>query len=231
MVKCSQILSVVTSLPWFHPVNVYRDHRTALSLMVEVLEAAVDDSLPEARRRHPLPGIIPGPLLSPLVRDSARKIALSSVYEGQTLRAAHGRNLGLHLLTRDDLLRIRVRKMPDPEQPVPSTDQLELFPSDDYVDMSLFGEVPELALFWAVEGEALYRAVLAAPAGWDDETQLCNWYGAVELQAPSIRTLNWPLADIADSRQVNEIEEDDLDDEVQRIPRPEDEEEAPGDVS
>jgi hypothetical protein len=50
--------------------------------MVEVLEAAVDDALPEARRRHPLPGAIPGALLGALVRDGAREIALSTVFEG-----------------------------------------------------------------------------------------------------------------------------------------------------
>ena len=118
--------------------------------------------------------------------------------------------------------------MPDPEQPVPSYEQLELglFP-DDYAQVSLFGEMPELALFWAVKGEALYRIVLAAPEGWDDEADLCTWHGAVEVRVPVQRTLTWPLEDVSDSVDVY-VEEDDLDDEIQPKRRREDgEEEAP----
>jgi hypothetical protein len=234
MVKQRPILSVVTSLPlpWYHPRNVHADHQKALELMVEIIEAAVDDALPEARRRHPLPGIIPGALLGPLVRDGARKIALSSAYEGHTLRAAHAPSLGLHLLTRDDLLRIRVRKMPDPELPVPDPNQLELdLGPMEVADEGLFGELPELALFWAVQGEALYRAVLALPAGWDDVTQLSTWYGAVELSAPAVRTLAWPIPGIADGSERADVEADDLDDVVERRVRHEDDKEAPGDAS
>jgi hypothetical protein len=217
----------VYSRPWFHPVTVLADHQKALELMFEILEAAIDDALPEARRRHPLPGEVPGALLGPLVRDSARKIALSSAYDGQSLRAADAPNLGLHLLTRDDLLRIRVRKMPDAEQPVPPVgDDEALFP-DDYAVMSLFGEVPELALFWSAQGEALYRVVLAAPAGWDDDASLRAWYGAVELRSPAVRTLAWPPADTDASGTTDA---DDLDDVVRPQPRPGGEEEAPGDA-
>lgn len=195
--------------------------------MVEVLEAAVDDALPEARRRHPLPEAVPGALLGALVRDGAREIALSTAFEGQTLRAVAAPNMALHLVTRDELLRIRIRKMPDPEQPVPADDQLELFP-DEYADVSLFGEVPELALFWAVKGEALYRAVLAAPAGWDDEASLCTWYGAVELHASAVRTLVWPSTGTTGGGAAMV---DDLDDLIVPQLRPKDEEEAPGEAS
>jgi hypothetical protein len=219
----------VTSLPWFHPRNVYDNHRKALELMVEVLEAAVKDALPEARRRHPHPGAVPGDLLSPLVRDSAKTIALSSAYSGQTLRAAHTNDLRLHLLTADGVLRIRVRKMRgDPEQPVPLESEPELFPVDYTSRWSLFGEMVDLALFWVVEGEALYRAVLAAPAGWDDDTSLCTWYGAVELHAPAARTLVWPLPDTNEVSSTADA--DDLDDVILPQARPGEEREAPGDV-
>jgi hypothetical protein len=194
--------------------------------MVEVLEAAVDDALPEARRRHPLPGAIPGALLGALVRDGAREIALSTAFEGQTLRAVAAPNMALHLVTRDELLRIRIRKMPDPEQPVPADEQLELFP-DDYAEVSLFGEIPELALFWAVKGEALYRAVLAAPAGWEDEVSLTTWHGAVELHTPAVRTLIRPTASTSASGAAVA---DDLDDLIVPQLGPEDEEEAPGEA-
>jgi hypothetical protein len=198
----------MSSLRRYHPRQVYVDHRDALELMVEILEAAVEDSLPEARRRHPLPGPIPGELLSPLVRDRARMIALSVHYEGETLRAAAGRNLSLHLWTRDDLLRIRVRKMPDPETPVPLGDQLEL--PFDYAEETIFGPFAELALLWAVKGDALYRVVLAAPDGWDDPVCLSTWHGAVEVPLPATRRLTWTTLQV-DQRQ---IDTDDLDDAV-----------------
>ena len=194
--------------------------------MVEVLEAAVDDALPEARRRHPLPGAIPGALLGALVRDGAREVALSTAFEGQTLRAAAAPNMALHLVTRDELLRIRIRKMPDSEQPVSADEQLELFP-DDYTEVSLFGEIPELALFWAVKGEALYRAVLAAPAGWEDEVSLTTWYGAVELHAPAVRTLIWPITGTSDGGAAAA---DDLDDLIVPQLGPEEEQEASGEA-
>jgi hypothetical protein len=229
MVNYGAILSVVTSLPWFHPVNVLAEHLKALELMAEVLEVAVDESLPEARRRHPQPGPVPGSLLGTLVRDQARLIALSAAYEGQSLRAAPAPNNTVHLLTRDDLLRIRIRKMPDPEPLVPSPEQLELdlFP-DGYAKVSLVGELPELGLFWEVRGEALYRLVLAAPAGWDDDADLRNWHGAAEVHIPAQRTLAWPLDDVSDGTGAY-ADEDDLDDQVQPKRRPEaGEEEAPG---
>jgi hypothetical protein len=232
MVNSAPILSGVTSLPWFHPVNVCVAHQQALELMVEVLETAVDEALPEARRRHPLPQAVPGALLGTLVRDGALAIALSAAFEGQTLRAAAAPNLGLHLVTRDSLLRVRIRKMPDPEQRVPAQEQLELelFP-DGYADVSIFGAMPELALFWAVKGEALYRVVLAAPEGWDDEASLSTWYGAVELHAPAVRTLVWPDPAAANSiRADGATVADDLDDLI--VPqRPEEGQEAPGDAS
>jgi hypothetical protein len=222
----------MSSHPWFHPTNVYATHRSALELMVEILEAAVNDSLPEGRRRHPLPGAIPGPLLSPLVRDTAREIALSKVFEGQTLRATPGLNMSLHLLTRDNLLRIRTRKLPDPEQPVPDEDQLELEFPDDYADNSLLGQVPDLALFWAVKGEALYRVVLAAPAGWDDEASLCTWYGAVEVHAPAVRTLLWPVPGMPTTSAKRPVSQpDDLADLIHPLDKQDTEEEAPGDAS
>ncbi len=220
----------VTSHPWFHPVNVQAEHRAALELMVEILEAAVDDALPEARRRHPLPEPIPGALLGPLVRDGAREVALSPVFHGQSLRAAPGPNMSLHLITWDNLLRIRTRKLPDPEQRVLRDDQLELDLPEDYAETSLFGQVPELALFWAVKGEALYRVILAAPVGWDDEASLTTWYGAVEVRAPEVRTLIRPSP--ASPPAVTPVEIDDLDDVIQRQPELHDkDEEAPGHVS
>lgn len=176
---------------------------------------------------------MPGALLSPLVRDTALNIALSGAFEGQTLRAAAGRSLGLHLLTRDDLLRIRTRKLPDPEQQVPGEDQLELELPDDYAENSLFGEVPELALLWAVKGEALYRLVLAAPVGFEDEISLSTWYGAVEIRPPATRTLIWPPlgAPVPASHRVT-ADTDDMDDLIQRQVKPEEEEkELPGDAS
>jgi len=226
------------SHPWFHPINIYAAHGPALELMVEVLEAAVNDSLPEARRRHPLPGRVPGELLSPLVRDTARKIALSKVFEGQTLRAVPGRSMGLHLMTRNDLLRIRTRKLPDPEQRVPDAEQLELEFPDDYAENSLYGQVPELALLWAVKGEALYRLVLAAPVGFDDEVSLSTWYGAVEIRPPATRTLLWPppgAATPTPRHGISNVDDlDDLDDLIQRQVNPDEEkkrEEGPGDAS
>lgn len=221
------------SHPWFHPISVYAAHGPALELMVEILEAAVGESLPEARRRHPLPEKVPGELLSPLVRDTARKIALSKVFEGQTLRAVPGRSMGLHLMTRDDLLRIRTRKLPNPEQQVPGAEQLELEFPEDYAENSLYGQVPELALLWAVKGEALYRLVLAAPEGFDDEDSLSAWYGAVEIRPPATRTLIWPPPGAptpTPPRGPNDA--DDLDDLIQRQVHPDEEDdEAPGDAS
>ena len=213
--------------------NVYAAHRSALELMAEILEASVDDALPEVRRRHPLPEGIPGPLLGALVRDGAREIALSRVFEGQTLRATPAPNMALHLITRDDLLRIRTRKLPDPEQRVPVEEQLELEFPDSYADTSLFGQVPELALFWAVKGEALYRVILAAPMGWDDETSLSTWYGAVEVHPPAVRTLLQPPPGMSTKATRSEaVQVDDLDGEVLPLVKPEDEEkETPGDAS
>ena len=215
----------MTSHPWYHPREVYVTHRPALELMVEILEAAVEDSLPEARRRHPLPGPIPGKLLSPLVRDRARMIALSSHYEGETLRAAAGRSLGVHLWTRDDLLRIRVRKMPAPETPVPLGDQLEL--PLDYAEETILGPFAELALLWAVKGDALYRVVLAAPDGWEDPVCLSTWHGAVEIPLPANRRLTWTTLQ-ADQRPVDT---DDLDDAVEPRVQKSEREEPGGDVS
>jgi hypothetical protein len=219
--------------PWFHPTNVYTAHQAALELMVEILEAAVNDALPEARRRHPLPGSIPGALLGPLVRDGAREIALSTVFERQTLRATPAPNMALHLITRDDLLRIRTRKLPDPEQPVPTDEQLELQYPDDWANTSLFGQVPELALFWAVKGEALYRVILAAPVGWEDEASLTTWYGAVEIKAPAVRTLLWPLpGKPTRPAQAAMSQPDDLDDVIRPQVKPDTEEdEVPGNAS
>jgi hypothetical protein len=217
--------------------NVYTVHRAALELMVEILETSVNDALPEARRRHPLPGAIPGALLGPLVRDGAREIALSKVFEGQSLRAAPAPNMALHLFTRDELLRIRVRKLSDPEQPVPTPELLglEMDLPDDYAEESLFGPLPQLALFWAVKGEALYRVVLAAPVGWDDETSLRTWHAAVDIAAPAVRRL--PLLRPVPSRPtwttitVNLTNQDDLDDLILPQDEPDTEEEAPGDAS
>jgi hypothetical protein len=212
--------------------NVYASHQQALELMVEILEAAVDDALPEARRRHPLPEPIPGALLGALVRDGAREIALSRVFEGQTLRATAAPNMALHLMTRNGLLRIRTRKLPDSELRVAGEDQLELEFPDDYADTSLFGEVPELALFWAVKGDALYRVILAAPVGWEDEASLSTWYGAVELHAPAVRTLIWPPPGRPTRATPDDADKaDDLDDLIVPQPKPDTEEEAPGDVS
>jgi hypothetical protein len=137
--------------------------------------------------------------------------------------------MALHLLTWDNLLRIRTRKMPDPEQPVPADDQLELDFPDDYAATSLYGQVPELALFWAVKGEALYRVVLAAPAGWDDEASLSTWYGAAEVHAPAVRTLVWPLSD--QPTAPGPRDQDDLDDVVRRQPELDTQEDAQGDAS
>jgi hypothetical protein len=198
--------------------------------MVEILEAAVDDALPEARRRHPLPEPIPGGLLGPLVRDGAREIALSEVFDGQTLRAAAGPNMALHLLTHDDLLRIRTRKLPDPEQRVPDADQLELEFPDDYADNSLFGPVPELALFWAVKGEALYRVILAAPMGWE-EGLLSTWYGAVELHPPLVRTLVRPSSRRPGAGMGDRSDKtDDMDDLIRPTQKPDKQQETPGDA-
>jgi hypothetical protein len=210
-------------------VNVYAQHRQALELMVEIFGAAVNDSLPEARRRHPLPGPIPGALLGTLVRDAACDIALSRAFAGQSLRAAKGPNLSLQLWTRDNLLRIRARKAPDPEQPVPQEEQLELDLPDDYASNSLYGQVPELALFWAVKGEALYRVILAAPFGWDDEVSLSTWYGAVEVPAPAEPSLVWPPPDRP--TRAESPEDDDLEDLIQRQDDDDRPEEAPGDAS
>jgi hypothetical protein len=198
--------------------------------MVEILEAAVDDALPEARRRHPLPEPIPGALLGTLVRDGAREIALSKVFEGQTLRAAAGPNMALHLFTHDNLLRIRTRKLPDPEQWVPDEDQLELEFPDNYADNSLFGQVPELGLFWAVKGEALYRAILAAPMGWE-EGLLSTWYGAVELHPPKVRTLVRPSPKRpAVGEADGSYKTDDMDDLIRPTSKPDKQQETPGDA-
>jgi hypothetical protein len=221
----------MTSHPWFHPVNVYATHRHALELMVEVLEAAVNESLPEARKRHPLPELIPGTLLGTLVRDKACQVALSA-YGGQTLHASQAPNLALHLLTRDNLLRIRIRKHPNPDQLVTDDEQLELEFPDDYGDNSLYGQVPELALFWIVKGEGLYKVILAAPVGWENAQELSTWYGWVEVHAPAVRTLQWPLPGaVPQAGPSQSVELDDLDDAVEPLVNPDDEEEAPGDAS
>jgi hypothetical protein len=241
MVKWTPKISGVTSHPWFHPANVYAKHRHALELMVEVLEAAVDDAVPEARRRHPLPELVPGELLGTLVRDTARKIALAT-YDSQTLCATPSTNLSLHLWTRDGLLRIRVRKLPNQEQGITDDDQLELEFPDDYVENSLFGQVPELALFWVVRGEALYKVILAAPVGWDSVPLLSTWYGWVEIHAPAVRTLTWPLPGMLPqggasvSVALDDLDDaveplDDLDDAVEPLFNPDGEEEAPGNAS
>jgi hypothetical protein len=154
--------------------------------------------------------------------------------------------MALHLRTRDGLLRIRVRKHPNPEQLVTDDDQLELEFPDDYANNSLYGQVPELALFWAVKGEALYKVILAAPMGWESAHELSTWYGWVEIHAPAVRTLNWPLPDVmtrgATSQPVelDDLDDavepvdgllDDLDDAVEPLINPDDEEEAPGEAS
>lgn len=198
--------------------------------MVEILDAAVDDALPEARRRHPLPEPIPGALLGTLVRDGAREIALSRAFEGQTLCTVPGPNMALFLLTRDGLLRIRIRKLPDPELRAPDADQLELEFPGDYADTSLFGQVPELALFWAVKGEALYRVILAAPEGWDDEASLSSWFGAVEVHAPAIRTLAWPPPDRPIKVVARAEDTDDLDDVIHPQQKLDSQGEVPGDA-
>lgn len=224
----------MSSQQWFHPANVFSAHQAALELMFEILEASIDDALPEARRRHPLPEVIHGTLLGTLVRDGARGIALSRAFEGQSLRAVPAPNMALHLLTRDDLLRIRVRKLPDPELPVPCMGLgLDLGLPDDYAEISLWGPLPELALFWAVKGEALYRVVLAAPVGWD-EPLLTTWYAAVEIQAPAVRRL--PLLQPPPSGSSRPTEDtisqpDDLDDLILPQEKPDTDEEAPGDAS
>jgi hypothetical protein len=219
----------VTSHPWFHPVNVYAQHRQALELMVEIFGAAVDDSLPEARRRHPLPEAIPGALLGTLVRDAACDIVLSPAFAGQSLRAARGPNLSLQLWTHDNLLRIRARKAPDPEQRVPQEEQLELDLPDDYASSSLYGQVPELALFWAVKGEALYRVILAASLGWDDEVSLSTWHAAAEVSAPAEPSLAWPPPDRPTGTEPPE--DDDLEDLIHLQQEDDKSKEAPGDAS
>ena len=185
-------------------------------------------SLPEARRRHPLPEAIPGALLGTLVRDAACDIVLSPAFAGQSLRAARGPNLSLQLWTHDNLLRIRVCKAPDPEQWVPQEEQLELDLPDDYAGSSLYGQVPELALFWAVKGEALYRVILAAPLGWDDEVSLSTWHAAAEVGTCGT-LVGVPPPDRPTGTEPPE--DDDLEDLIDLQREDDKPKEAPGDAS
>lgn len=220
MVKYRPILSDVSSLPWFHPVNVQAQHPEALARMVEILEVAVREALPECRRRHPKPEPIPGALLSDMVRDLAAKIALSSAYEGQTLRAVYSTSANsVHLFTRDGSLRIRVRKMPNPEQPADDVQlQLPLF-GENSPEGGLTDCRPELGLLWAVKGEALYRAVLAHPEGFEDEASLRKWHGAVNLAPPAVRTIVSPLGSWAGAAGFPAGEEEELDEQIRQKPR------------
>ena len=78
--------------------------------------------------------------------------------------------MALHLVTPDGLLRIRVRKLSDPELRVPAEEQLELdlFP-DDYADQSLFGEEPT----WPCSGRSREKPSTGSslPPLWDGRTK------------------------------------------------------------
>lgn len=75
--------------------------------------------------------------------------------------------------------------------------------------------IPE---FWDVQGDALYRAVLACPEGWDDAV-MRRWHGAVELRPPAVRTLVSPFSGPAGTA-ASAFEEDDLDDAIRPKRRP-----------
>lgn len=199
--------------------NVQAQHSQALARMVEILEVAVREALPECRRRHPKPEPIPGQLLSGMVRDLSAIIATSDAYEGQTLRSVYSKSANsVHLFTRDASLMIRVRKMPDPEQAADDVQlQLPLF-AENGPEGGLIDCRPELGLLWAVKGEALYRAVLAHPEGFDDEASLRRWHGAVNLDPPAVRTIVSPLGGWAGAAAFPAGEEE-LDEQIRQKPR------------